>query len=372
MYSSIHLVAERESCPVAKEIAQIRSDNHRRIFDLTDFAAGRETFDSGWEPSSCYSSCRIEPPAPLTSTDLVRRYIVLAIELGERDPDSLDFYAGFDPTLDQFQIQSGNASIASYGLVRSYAKRTVQIRTLPEDPAFDAARRTSMLSQINAIILRTEQLRGKNRTFDEESRVLFGVVAPHDNDAERRKNVRATLVRLLGNDKDPAAAYARYDAQFVVRPDRLPAVMDMALRQCRALTLEHMTLPAGEHVDVEYVFHKPWSAFSHYLGNAHSLIQVNMDYPLTVDRILTLACHEGYPGHHVFNTMRDQAVVRRLHLEEFRVEPTFSPQSYVSEAAASYAPSLVLSDAPSGYCTSNATCYFHSLGLEGFGYATLS
>jgi hypothetical protein len=34
-----------------------------------------------------------------------------------------------------------------------------------------------------------------------------------------------------------------------------------------------------------------------------------------------------------------------MHHDEFRVQLTFSPQSYVSEAAASYAPSLVFSDA---------------------------
>ncbi len=276
----------------------------------------------------------------MTSTDLVRRYIGLAIELGERDPDSLDFSIATDRSWDRFKSNPETLD----RLHSSALTLSTQIRDLPEDPAFDAARRTSLLSQINAIILRTEQLTGKNRTFGEESRVLFGIVTPQDNDAERRKNIRATLARLLGNDKDPAAAYARYDAQFVVRPDRVPAVMNMALQQCRAMTLEHMTLPAGEHVDVEYVFHKPWSAFSYYMGDFHSLIQVNMDYPLTVDRILNLACHEGYPGHHVFNTMRDQAVVHGLHLEEFRVQPTFSPQSYVSEAAASYAPSLALSE----------------------------
>jgi hypothetical protein len=64
-----------------------------------------------------------------------------------------------------------------------------------------------------------------------------------------------------------------------------------------------------------------------------------------VDRILDLACHEGYPGHHVFNSLRDQSLVTGRHRDEFRVQLTFSPQSYVSEAAASYAPSLVLSDA---------------------------
>jgi hypothetical protein len=33
-----------------------------------------------------------------------------------------------------------------------------------------------------------------------------------------------------------------------------------------------------------------------------------------------------------------------MHREEFRVQPTFSPQSYLSEAAASYAPALLSDD----------------------------
>jgi hypothetical protein len=216
---------------------------------------------------------------------------------------------------------------------------------MPEDPSFDSRRKARLLAQIDAIVLRTEELQAVNRPFDEESRILFGAVAPPDTDAASRATARAQLAHLLANEKDPAAAYARYDAQFVVRPDRVPAVMSAALQQCRALTLQHISLPPGERVDVKYVNLKPWSAFSHYMGDAHSVIEVNMDYPLTVDRIVNLACHEGYPGHHVFNTMRDLTLIRGQHLDEFRVQTTFSPQSYVSEAAASYAPSLALSDA---------------------------
>lgn len=287
------------------------------------------------------SSCHGSGNARITPDDPVRKYLGLAIQLGERDPDSLDFYVGSDPALDKLRAQPEVLG----GLRASALALSDQVRTMPASPAFDATRKARLVSLIDAIALRTEELQGYNRPFDVESRILFGVVAPPDHDAAARARVRAQLARLLANDKDPAAAYSRFDAQFVVRPDRVPAVMAAALQQCRALTLQHMSLPPGEHVDIRYVNLKPWSAFSHYIGNAHSVIDVNMDYPLTVDRIVNLACHEGYPGHHVFNTMRDMTLVQGQHLDEFRVQTTFSPQSYVSEAAASYAPSLVLSDA---------------------------
>jgi hypothetical protein len=121
--------------------------------------------------------------------------------------------------------------------------------------------------------------------------------------------------------------------------------MDAALKVCRERTLVRVAMPAGEKVEVKYVVHKPWSAFSRYMGNDHSVIQVNVEFPLTVDRILDLACHEGYPGHHVFNTLRDLALVKQKGQQEGMVQLTFSPQSFVSEAAASYAPEMIFDEA---------------------------
>jgi hypothetical protein len=120
--------------------------------------------------------------------------------------------------------------------------------------------------------------------------------------------------------------------------------MQAALKVCREKTLARVSMPPGENVEIDYVVHKPWSAFSRYEGNARSVIQVNLEYPLTVNRILDLACHEGYPGHHVYNTLRDQAVVQQRGEREGMVQLTFSPQSFVSEAAASYAPEMVLDE----------------------------
>jgi hypothetical protein len=215
---------------------------------------------------------------------------------------------------------------------------------LQRERSIDPVRRQFLSRQVESLLFRIEQLQGRQRSFDEESQALFGTEVAVDSDEVNRRNIRKQLGQLLGNPKSPAVAYSKYDAQFVVPRARVPAVLSAALQGCRKLTLQHVALPENEQVQVEYVSQKPWSAYSRYLGDSKSLIQVNMDYPLTVDRILNLACHEGYPGHHVFNLLRDRALVRDAQREEFRVQPTFSPQSYVSEAAATYAPTLLLSD----------------------------
>jgi len=66
------------------------------------------------------------------------------------------------------------------------------------------------------------------------------------------------------------------------------------------------------------------------------VIQVNMDLPITIDRAIDLACHEGYPGHHVYNALLEQNLVRERGWVEFSVYPLFSPQSLIAEGTANY------------------------------------
>ncbi len=97
-----------------------------------------------------------------------------------------------------------------------------------------------------------------------------------------------------------------------------------------------VALPAGERFTLEYVTDKPWSGYNWYQGNYRSLIQVNTDLPIYIDRALDLACHEGYPGHHVFNALREQVLVRQRGWVEYSVYPLFSPSSLIAEGSANY------------------------------------
>lgn len=276
---------------------------------------------------------------PHPGSDAVRSYVELAVALGERDPDSIDFYVSAERPRERRPDPPDLNTLHS----RAVALRADLLKR-SNPPALGESRRQFLLDQLEALLFRIEQLSGQTRPFDVESRALFGVLAPQDKDAAAPSAARKQLRQLLGGSGKLAEVYSKYDAHFVVPPARLPAVMQAALQSCRAATLKHVSLPPNEHVRVEYVSQKPWSAFSRYLGDGQSVIEVNTGYPLTVNRVLNLACHEGYPGHHVFNLLRDEKLVHEMHREEFRVQPTFSPQSYLSEAAATYAPALAMSD----------------------------
>jgi hypothetical protein len=129
-----------------------------------------------------------------------------------------------------------------------------------------------------------------------------------------------------------------------VPPERLSEVFDAAIAECRSRTLDHVALPAGESFTVEFVTDKSWSGYNWYQGGFRSLIQVNTDLPIYIDRAIDLACHEGYPGHHVYNALLEQHLVRERGWREFTVYALFSPQSLIAEGTANYGIEVAFSD----------------------------
>jgi hypothetical protein len=276
---------------------------------------------------------------------LVQQYLELCVALGERDVDSLDFYIGPEALTAQVRgDRPTSPEIARQAAaLRDRIDADLALSQPLMFPAAERARGVFLRRQLDALRLRAEVLAGKTVSVDEEGQVYFGVIAPPDTGAADRAKARAAIGKMLGGEQDLAHRYSLYERGFVVPADRVPAVMAAAVAQCRAATLRHIAMPTGERVEVQYVSHQPWAGFSRYMGHGHSVIQINMDFPLTVDELLGLACHEGYPGHHVFNTLREQALVQRAQEPEWEAQPTFSPQSFVSEGAASYAPQMAFS-----------------------------
>ena len=291
-------------------------------------------------------------PSPVSDVDAVaREYVELALALGERDPDSLDFTIA-PPAL-------AAAAHRDYLTMEQLAAKVERLRAQAAElsPASeDARKRVDVLRlQLAATAARIGMLRHRVLPFDMEAKALFATERLPDTKAVERKQTRAEIARLLAEpsasrkDSSRRAAalaerYAAYNQQFLVPPQRLGTVMEAALAACREQTVKHLRLPAGERVELAFVRREPWSAFSRFKGSGHSVISVNLDFPITVNDALELACHEGYPGHHVFNTLREQALVAQRHLPEAEVQLTFSPQSYVSEAAAAFAPELAFSE----------------------------
>jgi hypothetical protein len=175
--------------------------------------------------------------------------------------------------------------------------------------------------------------------FDEESRILFDAVAP-DNDAAHFEEILARVDALLPGDEPLPARVEAFRQRFVIPKDRLAAVFDAAIAECRRRTSEHIALPDGESFRLEFVTDKPWSGYNWYEGDYFSLIQINTDLPIFIERAVDLGCHEGYPGHHTFGVLLERELVGAHGWVEFAVTELYGPRALISEGSANYGAEL--------------------------------
>ena len=270
-------------------------------------------------------------------------YVRVVLALAERDPDSLDAYDG---------TPSWRADARAQHLSLAEVRRSAQdllARLDVEHPAGAAdgagdSRRAFLRRQLRAIVARVDVLDGVRRRFAEESRLLFGVDVP-PMDGAPIASAREALDRLLPGPGLLTRRLADFERRFLVPPERLPQVLSRAIEECRRVTLEHIDLPPGEHVTIEYVHDLSWSAFTRYEGDHRSRITVNASLGITVDDVLRLACHEAYPGHHVINILVDDRLARAEHRKELMAQLLFSPQSLLAEGAASVAAEVAFPEA---------------------------
>ena len=273
---------------------------------------------------------------------IAERYVKLVLAMGEHDADYVDAYYG--PP--EWREAAKGRTLAG---IREEALAVIP--SVSEGPggaggAPPAApgpsltlgvtlRRNYLLRQLQALVARIEILEGKRMTFDEESKALYDAIAPHHSEEHFQALLKDLDAALPGRGA-VAGRYEAYRQQFVIPHEKLDAVFQKAIAAGRARTLDHMPLPDGESFTVEYVNNKSWSGYNWYQGGYRSLIQVNTDLPIFIDRAIDLACHEGYPGHHVYNSLLEKNLVRDRGWIEFSVYALFSPQSLIAEGSANY------------------------------------
>ena len=273
------------------------------------------------------------PPHPATLDPIARRYVSLALGLGRHDPNYVDAYYGPDSlriaaaaeSLGVAEIaHSADSLIAVLGdTIPHYADSLIRLR------------HKYLRTQLGSMAARARMLGGERLSFDEEARALYDVNPPHFDDAHF-DSLLARLDSLLPGPGPLAERFQRFRDRMVIPAAKVDTVFRTAIAACRARTLAHLKLPEGERFDLEYVKGTPWNAYNWYKGGYHSLIQVNLDFPIPVDRAVDLACHEGYPGHHVYNAALEKSLFRDRGWVEISVYPLFSSQSLIAEGSANF------------------------------------
>ncbi len=280
--------------------------------------------------------------APINA--ISQKYVKLVLAMTPHDPDYVDAYYG--PPQWKTEVEGTKTSLAE--IAKSAADLRAQLAKLPPTPQeIDRLRREYLDKQLAALGARVRLLQGEKMTFDEQSRALYDAVAPTYPAEHFQKLIDEIEATGALQPKDAsdhrtlAQRYADWRKAFIIPKDKLDAVFQLAIKECRARTLAHLKLPPNESFTVEYVTDKPWGGYNWYKGNYHSVIQVNTDLPNYIDRAVDLAAHEGYPGHHVYNTLLERNLTRDRGWLDFSVYPLYSPQSLIAEGTANFGRDVV-------------------------------
>lgn len=266
-------------------------------------------------------------------TEVAEGYVKLVLAVGQHDTDYVDAYYGPE----KWRAAAENEALSLESIDDRARELIAAAKAAPVDAGDElvAMRQRYLVTQLGSLAARVDMLRGAELTFDEESKALYDAVAPTHPD-EHYQELLDELDPLLPGAGSLLERYTTYRDRFVIPRDRLDAVFDAAIAACRGRTRSHLDLPEDESFVVEYVQDKSWGAYNWYKGDYHSVIQINTDLPIYIDRAVDLACHEGYPGHHVYNTLLEKHLVKERDWVEFSVYPLFSPQSLIAEGTANY------------------------------------
>lgn len=265
---------------------------------------------------------------------IAQEFVRLCFSLEKHSPGYVDAYfglpefkeKGFEARKSLSQIKQDASSLISRLEEIEHRKPSFRVKNL--------------ISHLRSLRFKAELLEGSSMTFDQESLALYGVRAPFFS-LEDFQVAISHLETVLPGNGPIRERYQTLREEFRVPLEKLPSVMERAIQEARSRTSQWLSLPQGENFAFELVEDQPWSGYNWFKGNFQSLIQINTDLPIYLDLIISLACHEGYPGHHVFNCLREEEFYLKRGWVEFSLLPLFGPDALISEGSANYAIEMV-------------------------------
>ena len=278
-------------------------------------------------------------PRPDTTAQLdavAPDYVRLILGIGEHEEGYVDAYYG--PPEVQAEVKANKPTLAALRTEADRLLALVRATPVPADRVL-AKRRAFLEAHLSAARFRLDMIEGARPPFQDEAEALFAIrptLRPLSSFEPALARIEA-LVPGAGPLHERVEAFRR---RYTVPKERLDAVMRAAIAECRRRTLQHIALPADEAFTLEFVTGKSWSGYNYYKGGHKSLIQINTDLPIQIDRAVDLGCHEGYPGHHVHNVLLETRLVEGRGWREYTVYPLYSPLSFIAEGTSNYGVNL--------------------------------
>lgn len=281
-------------------------------------------------------------PASRTQLDpIAEAYVHLSLEIGELEAGYIDAYYGPKEWAEQAK-RAPRPLLELREAVETLLQQLSEVDETRLAP-LEVRRKRLLAAQLTAARTRMAMMAGESLDFEREAEGLYALRPA----LKPLTSYDPALQRLEVVFPGEGPLWQRVDAfasRTAIPADKLQAVMHASIDECKRRTLEHIALPRQENFTLELVTGQPWSGYNWYQGNATSLIQINTDLPVLMSRAVDLGCHEGYPGHHVFNMLLEQRLYKARDWIEFTVYPLYSPMSLIAEGSANYGIELAFPD----------------------------
>lgn len=276
--------------------------------------------------------CADRPAGHSLSLDVIAdRYLALTTALAQHDPSLVDHWIGPAPAPPGPRRPVAALKAGIDDLRRDVQQAAQDARS--GRTVIDHDRHAYLEAQADALDVAARRLLGESLPFDEEARLGLGL-APLALDTAAAHAARAALDAELPGTAPLADRLAAFRAGFTIPADRRNEVMRLALDRCRAAVAGEVPLPADESIDLVFVGGLHWDAHAAYLGGHRTRVAINAGQALDLTRALRLACHEGYPGHHVQYVWTETVLIRDRGWQEFRLVPGFGRYLLIAEGAA--------------------------------------
>lgn len=285
------------------------------------------------------ASCRTGEPVVLPEralTDLAERYVRVALKLAQHQPDLVDAYLG------PADWRPG-PRVPVAGLLAETVQLSAAIDALGRDGTPEAirARLRYLAGQLQGLRTAARRLTGESMRFADEARDAFGIEWSARSSAAADEARRELERRLPG----PGPLHERYTAfrrrHAVPRGTVLP-VFQAAIAMCRERVRERVTLPDEERVDADVLDGGGFEARAIYSGGFRTHVAIDPSGSADLARIVWLAAHEAYPGHHLQHVLADRDCVRSRAWLERTLHPGFGPHTLIAEGAADAGAALLL------------------------------
>jgi hypothetical protein len=277
------------------------------------------------------ASCAPKPPAGDLNA-LAADYVHLTLEIGAHEDGYVDAYYG--PAAWQDEAKAHPRTTAELKTAADALHGQIEAVEAASSDAAAKRRAHTLAAYVASARFRLDMIDGARAPFVQEAQRLFAMT-PEIKPLAAYDAVLARIDALVPGHGDLAQRVDAFRTRYVIPENKLQAVMQAAIDECRRRTLSHIALPQGEHFTLTFVKGESWGAYNYYHGNNQSEIQVDTDLPIYIDRAVGLGCHEGYPGHHVQGIYAEKLYRQNGYVED-SIAPLFSPQGPLNEGGGNY------------------------------------